>query len=180
MIRFYCFLVFFLLARFVLSQSDFVEKGHNGFEINIGQAFVEGKNPFLAYLGGSINGKLDLGAGLANSSENNLFALSSAYHIGGEKKDLGIAIGAGYIVYPTAKNYFVLGPSFYAKDNAGNLILIPNINFQIATTAEFNFISSAGLSIFTNGSAGLVVRPQFVFGPEQSYFSIVIGLLAHS
>jgi hypothetical protein len=178
--KFLWFLFFLSFAQLSWSQSDFVEKGHSGFEIDIGQAFVEGTNPFLAYVGGSIDGKLDLGVSLASLSSNSLYVFGGAFHFGGEKKDMGIALGAGYVVYPKVENYFVIGPSFYGRSMIGGVILIPNISFEIATTAEFNFISGVGLSIYTGGRAGFVMGPQFVFAPEQSYFSLSIGLLTHS
>ena len=180
MIKFLWILFFLSFAQFSWSQSDFVEKGHTGFEIDIGQAFVEGKNPFLAYAGGSIDGKLDIGVSLASVSSNSLYSFGGAFHFGGEKKDMGIALGAEYVVYPKDKNYFLLGPSFYGRSLIGSVILVPNISFEIATTAEFNFIGGLGLSIYTGGKAGFVMRPQFVFAPEQSYFGLSIGLLSHS
>jgi hypothetical protein len=175
-----CSLCLFTFAEIAWSQSDFVEKGQNGIELTIGQIFVAGKNPFLASIGGSINGKLDIGAGLASANAEKLYTISTAYHIGGENNDFGIALGGGYVIFPEEKNYFVFGPSFYARSLAGNVILVPTFGIQLATTPDFDFFSNVGLGIYTGGNAGLVILPQFVFGEQQSYFSIALGILARS
>jgi len=180
MIRIWCSLCLFHIVQIAWSQSDFVEKGQNGIEINIGQIFVEGKNPFVASIGGSINGKLDIGAGLGSANAEKLYSISTAFHFGGENKDLGIALGGGYVIFPGGDNYFAFGPSFYARSLVGNVILVPNFGIQLATTPDFDFFSNVGLSIYTGGHAGLVIRPQFVFGEQQSYFAIALGILARS
>jgi len=162
------------------AQSDAVQKGHNGIETSIGQAFLPGKNPLLVNLSGSINGKLDLSVGIASLSPNTQYVFGSEIHFGGNPNDMGASLGAAYVVSKEVKNYFLLGPTVYANQNIGGILLIPTFGFHVATTEVFDFAGNIGLGFFTKGNVGLSIRPQFVFTTNDTYFTITIGLLAQS
>jgi len=169
-----------LSAQHLLSQSEVVSKGQNGFEMNAGLGFLEGKNLKLAYIGTSVNGKIDLGVGIASISPNPSYIFGGAYHIGGETNKAGLALGAGYVLFPSVENYFVFGPTFYANQDVGDITLVPSISVEIATLEDVKYAGAFGLGLFTKGQVGLAFRPYFVFSPEQSYISLSLGLIARA
>lgn len=103
-------IVLLFCTHHLLSQSEVVPKGQNGFEMNYGMGFIEGKNLQLAYIGGSVNGKIDLGVGLASINPNPSYIFGGAYHIGGETDQAGLALSGGYVLFPAVDNYFVFSP----------------------------------------------------------------------
>ncbi len=142
--------------------------------------FIEGKNLQLAYIGSSVNGKLDLGVGLASISPNTSYIFGGAYHIGGETNKAGLALGVGYVVYPIFENHFVFGPTFYANQDIGGITLIPSISVEIATLDEVRYAGAFGMGIFTKDQVALAFRPYLIFSSEQSYMSLSVGIIARA
>jgi len=173
-------IIFLFCTQHLLSQSEVVPKGQNGFEMDYGMGFIEGKNLQLAYIGGSINGKIDLGVGLASIPPNPSYIFGGAYHIGGETDQAGLALSAGYVIFPSVDNYFVFGTGFYANEDIGGITLVPSVNVEFATQNTITYAGAFGMGIFTKGQVVMALRPSFVFSPERSYISLTIGILARS
>lgn len=168
-----------LLCHITLhAQSDATPKGMTGFEGSLGTVFVEGENPFLAFLGFSVNGEVDLGLGYSSVDGSPLYTLGTALHFGGELNKAGVALGLGYVIASGFSNYVLYGPSVYANLDAGSLDIIPSLGFQLTTLEGDGFTGVVGFSMVTKGKTAIAFRPVFGFGRDASFIGISAGILA--
>lgn len=181
MINYIAPIILLLLCGISLhGQSDATPKGMTGFEGSIGTVFVEGQNPFLVYLGFSVNGEVDLGLGYSKVDGNPLYTLGTALHFGGELNKAGVALGLGYIIASGFRNYVTLGPSVYANLDAGSLDIIPSLGFQLTSLEGDGFAGVVGFSMVGKGKTAIAFRPVFGFGRDASFIGISAGILTRT
>ena len=162
------------------AQSDATPKGMTGFEGSIGTVFVEGENPFLAFLGFSINGEVDLGLGYSRVEGNPLYTLGTALHFGGELNKAGVALGLGYVIASGFRNYVTFGPSVYANLDAGSFDIIPSLGFQLTSLEGDGFVGVVGFSLVGKGKTAIAFRPVFGFGRDANFIGLSAGILTRN
>lgn len=173
---------FFLLLLCHISlhaQSDATPKGMTGFEAGLGKAFVDGRDPFLGYVGFSVQGQLDLGLGYAGYKNASAITVGSSYHFGGEANDAGFNVTLAY-VFSKGEDYASYGAGVYANLDAQGATVVPSLNFLFATLENSGFLGNFGLSVISKGKAAVAFRPSFTFSRDDKFFGITVGVMTRS